>query len=937
MTFMKRHYAIVFAVLVLVIGCAKEVTPPDEPATPDLSPNPSKNATPVLSPIGPQNVQENQLLTFTVSATDADGSVPILRATLTNLPSGPSFTVNGNGSGTFRWTPALGSAANSPYTVIFTATDSADASKQLSQTVNIIVASAPTVPPPSQFPPTPISTVPFLQAVDGLVAIEAESYTGYLPGTNGHSWMPMTQAGASAAGVSVSMAMQALPEDTVAGVDQGFVTTSPQLQYAVNFGVSGTHYIWIRGLGANDASDSLHVGLDGAEVATGDNINSFMPFNSLVWSNTRSGTPRTINIAAAGIHTINVWMRESGMVFDKIVVTNRSTFVPTGLGPVESGRNNGLATLAAPVFTPPGGNYSDSVTVAMASATPGVTLRYTVDGSTPSATSAIYTAPLSITQDTTLRASAFNTGFNQSVAASQFYHIVNTSPDLAHYWRFEETAPPYSDSMGVSQATCINCPSDGTGLIGKGKVYDGATDEVNVSDDGSFDWATNDRVTLEVWALRSASCATTKVSIVGRHEAVGLARWWLGCQNNKASFEMRDSNGISAQLLGSSTITDGKWHHIVAIKDGFSQFNYLYVDGQLQDSKATSFSGNFVGTADVNIGWLNDSAADYHFNGIIDDLAIHHRTLSKTQISRDYMDGKVGLRLGFYAEPKQIKVMPLGDSITARPMSYRKPLWFQLVDAGYWLDFVGLFTEDPSLGTHDREHEGRSGLNPVELEAGLTNTDWLNPHMPDVVLLHIGTNGDKIAAEVSSVLDAIYAHNPAITVVLARIINESPSIPAVTTFNQQLQIMANARILAGDKIVVVDQENNSGLIYTIGAGGDMSDRQHPNDSGFAKMAPVWFDGLRQFLPASQSIKPTIVSNPVTSATAGGSYVYQVDAVGFPEASFSFTNTTTPTGMIIHPDTGLITWSPPTTGNINVTVRADNLSGFTTQSFTLVVN
>ncbi|NUM55348.1 MAG: putative Ig domain-containing protein [Candidatus Hydrogenedentes bacterium] len=58
---------------------------------------------------------------FTVNASDPDGTVPTLSAQ--SLPSGASFADNGNGTGTFTWTPSSGAEVGSPYTVSFTAGD----------------------------------------------------------------------------------------------------------------------------------------------------------------------------------------------------------------------------------------------------------------------------------------------------------------------------------------------------------------------------------------------------------------------------------------------------------------------------------------------------------------------------------------------------------------------------------------------------------------------------------------------------------------------------------------------------------------------------------------------------------------------------------------------------------------------------------------------
>ena len=75
------------------------------------------------------------------------------------------------------------------------------------------------------------------------------------------------------------------------------------------------------------------------------------------------------------------------------------------------GATNNNSTVTNPVETPmasmPGGFFSNPTAVSLSSATPGATIRYTLDGSEPSANSALYSSPLSIAQTTTLRARAF--------------------------------------------------------------------------------------------------------------------------------------------------------------------------------------------------------------------------------------------------------------------------------------------------------------------------------------------------------------------------------------------------------------------------------------------------------------------------------------------------------------------------------------------------
>ena len=79
-----------------------------------------------------------------------------------------------------------------------------------------------------------------------------------------------------------------------------------------------------------------------------------------------------------------------------------------------------LSTLDAPVITPNGGTFRGSVEVSI-TAQKGATIFYTIDGSDPTANSIKYTAPFTITQDTTVKAVAIKENCHDSeIATAEF-------------------------------------------------------------------------------------------------------------------------------------------------------------------------------------------------------------------------------------------------------------------------------------------------------------------------------------------------------------------------------------------------------------------------------------------------------------------------------------------------------------------------------------
>jgi len=80
-------------------------------------------------------------------------------------------------------------------------------------------------------------------------------------------------------------------------------------------------------------------------------------------------------------------------------------------------------TVAAPTFSPPGGTYASAQTVTISSATAGATIRYTVDGSTPTASSPLYSGPISVPASRTVNAIATKSGSTDSAVSSASYTI----------------------------------------------------------------------------------------------------------------------------------------------------------------------------------------------------------------------------------------------------------------------------------------------------------------------------------------------------------------------------------------------------------------------------------------------------------------------------------------------------------------------------------
>jgi glycosidase len=78
---------------------------------------------------------------------------------------------------------------------------------------------------------------------------------------------------------------------------------------------------------------------------------------------------------------------------------------------------------ATPAFSVSAGTYTALQSVAITDSTSGATIHYTTDGTTPTAASAAYAAPISVAASTTIGAIAVATGYTNSNVASATYTI----------------------------------------------------------------------------------------------------------------------------------------------------------------------------------------------------------------------------------------------------------------------------------------------------------------------------------------------------------------------------------------------------------------------------------------------------------------------------------------------------------------------------------
>lgn len=163
---------------------------------------------------------------------------------------------------------------------------------------------------------------------DRVVVIEAEAWHRSTAGAT-NTWERVEDINASG-----GLAVSALP-DIGESNNSDYLTESPALHYDIEFPEAATYYAVVLGRSPDGSGDSVHLGLNGQAEADADRIGSFS--RSYEWEeDTFDGNLATFSVPSAGLHTLDLWMREDGMVVDKLVLSVNTNFLPRGFGPPTS-------------------------------------------------------------------------------------------------------------------------------------------------------------------------------------------------------------------------------------------------------------------------------------------------------------------------------------------------------------------------------------------------------------------------------------------------------------------------------------------------------------------------------------------------------------------------------------------------------------------------
>ena len=218
------------------------------------------------------------------------------------------------------------------------------------------------------------------------------------------------------------------------------------------------------------------------------------------------------------------------------------------------------------------------------------------------------------------------------------------SDGLIAYWPFEENLNDISGSdttyNGLEQG------GDAIGYVdakfGKGILLDGIDQFVEVENSEEDMNFIDQSFSLSCW-FKVNELNKSWQALVAKGEG---QRWRIHRRGGESIMTFNGGNGDVP--AGPTSVDDGEYHHLVAVRDLDNDEARLYINGELESSNSglnpeENFNPMMIGE--------NPDAGGRTWDGEIDDMALWTRVLSDDEISEIFNSG-TGSEIGFLLDPE---------------------------------------------------------------------------------------------------------------------------------------------------------------------------------------------------------------------------------------------------------------------------------------------
>ncbi|KXK40425.1 MAG: exo-alpha-sialidase [Saprospiraceae bacterium] len=180
--------------------------------------------------------------------------------------------------------------------------------------------------------------------------------------------------------------------------------------------------------------------------------------------------------------------------------------------------------------------------------------------------------------------------------------------------------------------------SIGISQTGKALFLDGAGDYMTVADHTDLNIKKGESFTLTCWVKTSTSIDYHRIVSKRGGSAASNSGFEMIIQSGTGNLgiNLRSTSGTNAgPPFGTTTISDGKWHHVAMVVNAAAHTSKIYVDGKLDQTNNSNAIGaeSFQNATSLNIG--ASAEPSFYWNGWLDEIRIWKKALSDNEILKD--------------------------------------------------------------------------------------------------------------------------------------------------------------------------------------------------------------------------------------------------------------------------------------------------------------
>lgn len=187
--------------------------------------------------------------------------------------------------------------------------------------------------------------------------------------------------------------------------------------------------------------------------------------------------------------------------------------------------------------------------------------------------------------------------------------------------------------VGNSASLVKGVSGNAVALAGGSYLKQGAYDKIQFGDRD---------FTIEFWfKSKSSGAYIFHKGSIAANSSTGDSGNWVGIEykNGNLRFAVDDDKQKSEASAAASECFDGKWHHLVCVREGKTKQLKLFIDGELAADAADNTSAVNDNKEALVIGNVNVNY-DNPFAGEVDELIIYDGAMSAAKVAKRYEETK---------------------------------------------------------------------------------------------------------------------------------------------------------------------------------------------------------------------------------------------------------------------------------------------------------